>query len=99
MTSYAEFVDHDVRLIILKALADETNRSLNDSLLQAVLETFGHSKTRDYVRNQITWLEAEVGAVKTRPAGSTIIATLTQDGLDHVEHRRVLQGVKRPSLR
>lgn len=97
-TSYPDFVDRNVRLIILKALAEQVNSSLNDALLQAVLETFGHTRTREYVRNQLAWLESEAGAVKTTIAGTATIATLAQAGLDHVERRRVLVGIDRPSL-
>ena len=40
---------------------------------------------------------AEIGAVTLTEAGSVLIATLTERGLDHVERRIILDGVKRPS--
>jgi hypothetical protein len=49
------------------------------------------------VRNQLRWLERSVGAVKLTEAGTAMIAELIEPGLDHVERRRVLEGVKRPS--
>lgn len=97
MASYRDFVDQDVRLIILRALADETDFALNENLILAVLETFGHRKTRDYVRNQLAWLAEQARAVTLTEAGSVRIATLTQTGLDHVERRAALEGVKRRS--
>lgn len=96
--SYAQFADANVRLIVLKALAGEVNVSLNDAMLLATLETFGHNRTKEYLRNQLAWLAREVGAVTLREAGSATIATLTQAGLDHIERRRVLEGVQRPGL-
>ncbi len=93
---YKDFVDQNVRLIILKALAMETNASLNDSLLERELEVFGYKRTREYLRNQMRWLESEARAVRISAAGTAIIATLTRTGRDHVERRLVLEGVQPP---
>jgi len=93
---YKDFVDQNVRLIILKALAMETNASLNDSLLERELEVFGYKRTREYLRNQMRWLETEAGAVRISAAGTALIATLTRTGRDHVERRLVLEGIQRP---
>jgi hypothetical protein len=95
---YRTAFDANARLVILRALAGEANVSLNDALLLAELERFGILKSKDYLRIQLAWLESEAGAVKLREAGTAIIATLLQPGLDHVERRRVLDGVQRPSL-
>lgn len=93
---YKAFVDENVRLIILKALAEENNGSLNDALLERELERFGYAKTREYLRNQISWLETEVAAVTTTVAGTALIATLTKNGRYHLERKRFLQGVQQP---
>ena len=95
--SYEEHVRKDARLIILRELADQVNYSLNEALLEKVLERFGHRATRDFVRNQLRWLEQEAGAVTLVEAGSVMVATVTQAGLDHVNRKRVLEGVARPS--
>jgi hypothetical protein len=94
---FDEYLTEDARLTILKALAGETNVTLNETILTKVLETFGHKRSRDWVRTQILKL-AELGAVQTMQAGTVVIATLTQAGLDHVERRSVVSGVARPSL-
>jgi hypothetical protein len=49
------------------------------------------------VRTQLRKLE-ELDAVALVTAGSVMIATLKQAGLDHVERRSVIEGVARPSL-
>lgn len=97
MSDYETFLAEDARLVILKELARQTNKALNSSILQRVLETFGHLRSRDWVDTQLLALE-DVGAIKTTAAGTVLIATLRQPGLDHVERRRVLSGVSKPSL-
>lgn len=93
---YHAFVDENIRLIILRALGEVDNASLNDSLLAHELERFGYSKTREYLRNQMRWLETEVGAVRTMAPGTALVATLTKAGRDHLEKRRYLEGIQRP---
>lgn len=95
--SFAKHKAANARLVILRALAAETDRHLNDSLLVAALEAFGHHVSRDYVRTQLRALD-ELGAVTLHSAGSAMVAELLQPGLDHVERRAILEGVQRPSL-
>ena len=95
--SFADHLNLDARLVILRELAAQTDYTLNEALLEKVLEAFGHRATRDYVRNQLRWLEAEAGAVTLREVGSFIIATITRRGLDHVSRKAILDGVARPS--
>ncbi|MEM1284936.1 MAG: hypothetical protein AAGH43_06080 [Pseudomonadota bacterium] len=97
MTTYEQHVTEDARLVILRRLADEVNYSLNEALLEKVLEGFGHRVTRDHLRNQLRWLEQDAGAVTLAEAGSVMVATITRAGLDHVDRKRVLEGVARPS--
>lgn len=97
MSDYDTFMAEDARLVILKELAKQTNASLNETILQKVLETFGHTRSREWVRTQLRKLE-ELGAVALVPAGTVMIATLKQAGLDHVERRSLIDGIARPSL-
>ncbi|MBO9419168.1 hypothetical protein J7481_06650 [Labrenzia sp. R4_2] len=94
--SYADHAASDCRLIILKALAQETDHRLNETLIQKILESFGHTKSRDYVRTQLNKL-TELGAVRVSAAGSVQVAELLGPGLDHVERRALLDGVLKPS--
>lgn len=96
MADFAAHIAEDVRLIILKALADETNHTLNEVLLTKALEAFGHDKSRAYVVTQLNFLK-DLGAVSLTKAGTVVVATITRLGLDHVERRSVIEGVARPS--
>jgi hypothetical protein len=93
-----DFLAHDARLIVLKELSVQPSYALNETLLQAVLEQSGITRSRDWLREQLRWL-AEVGAISVREVGNAKIAVLTEKGLDHVDYRIVLGGVKRPSPR
>ena len=95
--SYQTIIAEDCRLIILRQLAKEPDNRLNETILTRVLESFGHLKSRSYVRTQVRKLE-ELGAVRVIEAGSVLVAQLLQPGLDHVERRSFLEGVGRPSL-
>jgi hypothetical protein len=94
--SMTQIIEREARLVILKALVEQPDSRLNSSLLQQTLTTFGLSKSRDWVHEQLRWL-AEIGAVALADAGTVRIASLTTKGLDHVERRIVIEGVKRPS--
>ena len=91
-----DIIREDARLIILRELQSQDNYALNDLLLREVLEGFGISRTREWVREEIAYLE-RVGAVTRTTAGTVVVAKLLPKGLEHVERRLVIEGVKRPS--
>ncbi len=97
MSDFENYLAEDARLVILKELAMQTNASLNETILVKVLEKFGHNRSREWVRTQLRKL-GELGAVSITEAGTVMIATLKQAGLDHVERRSVIDGISRPSL-
>jgi hypothetical protein len=94
--SMSDLIRKEARLIILKALNEQPDGRLNSELLRLTLETFGIMKTRDWVHDELGWLE-DMSAVKLSEAGTTRIAALTTKGRDHVERRVIIEGVKRPS--
>nr|WP_298095903.1 hypothetical protein [uncultured Shinella sp.] len=94
---YARWVEENIRLIILKDLADpKLGGTTNTFLIQKSLEGFSYRKSRDYIRNQLLWLEREAGAVRTRDEGTETSAEITRRGRDHVERRTVLAGIQLP---
>lgn len=91
-----DIIREEARLIILRELHAQTNYALSDALLQQVLESFGIAKPRQWVREEIGYLET-IGAVSKTSAGSVVVARLLPKGGEHVERRLVIEGVKRPS--
>jgi hypothetical protein len=90
------FIRRDARLIMLRELDKQANYSLNETHLRDVLETFGITKSREWVRDELRWLE-DMGAVTCAVMGSVMVATATTKGIDHVARRTVIEGVNRPS--
>ena len=93
---FSRFMEVYACLVILKELAVQTNGSLSDSILVEVCRSFGHDRTREWVRARMRHLQ-EVSGVRLVEAGTVLIATITDRGEDHVRGRIVLDGVKRPS--
>lgn len=96
MSDFNAYLAANARLIILKELAMQPGGTLNESLLLKVLDSFGHRRTREWVRQQMRSL-ADVDAVSLTEAGTVLIAKLKRPGRDHVEGRFVLEGVETPS--
>lgn len=96
MTDFARIMREEARLIILKALAEQTNETLPSSLLVRALETFGIFKERSWVHDELAWL-ADAGAVTLITASTVKVATLTEKGQRHLDRHIAIEGVKRPS--
>ncbi len=93
---YACFVEEDRRLVILRTLEEDPGYSMNESVIQSVLASFGHNVSRDRVRQDLAWL-AEQGLVRLETVVSVQVATLTGRGADVATGRARVPGVKRPS--
>lgn len=94
--SFEVYLAEDARLVLLKELHRQTDGRLNDTILTRVLESFGHRRSREWVRTQLRKL-AELGAVQLTEVGTVLVADITRAGTDHVERRSVIEGVGRPS--
>lgn len=94
--SYLEHAAADARLVILKALSKQVDGRLNEVLITAELDSFGHKRSREWVRTQLNKLE-ELGAVVNVTQGTVVVAAITRLGVAHVERREVIDGVARPS--
>lgn len=96
MTSYLDHMVSDARLVILKALSKQVDGRLNEVILTAELDSFGHKRSREWLRTQLNKLE-ELGAVVNVTQGTVMVAAITRLGLAHVERREVIDGIARPS--
>lgn len=94
---FADHYDATARLTILKALANQGNGSLTDTILMKVLEEFAIDKDRSYLHTQLRWLEDQARAVILREAGSALIATLTEQGEAHLKRKSLISGILEPS--
>jgi hypothetical protein len=94
--SFDTLVRQEARLIILRALEEQPDGRLNSELLRVTLDSFGISKSRDWVHDELNWLQS-MAAITVVSAGTVRVAQLTAKGSDHVHRRLVIEGVKRPS--
>ncbi|NNJ15466.1 MULTISPECIES: VpaChn25_0724 family phage protein [Pseudomonas] len=95
MTQYAEFLRQDMRLVILRLLAEMPAYRANSSVLNAALDNYGHSVSRDQVKTELHWL-SEQGAVALEDIGPVLVACLTERGQDIAAGRARVPGIKRP---
>lgn len=95
MNPYAEFLRQDMRLVILRLLVEMPTYRANSSVLNAALDSYGHSVSRDQVKTELHWL-GEQGAVSLDDIGPVLVATLTERGQDIAAGRARCPGIKRP---
>lgn len=93
--TFAEFLRRDIRLVILRLLAEMPAYRANSSVLTMALERFGHAVSRDQVKGEIAWL-AEQGLVTIDDLDAVLVATLTERGQDVASARATVPGVSRP---
>ncbi len=96
--NFANIVAADQRLVILRALAEDRGYSMNESVLQQVLDMFGHKESRDRVKAELRWLE-EMGLITIENVSGVLVATLTSRGADVASGAAQVDGVKRPRPR
>lgn len=99
--SLTKIMQEDRRLVILRILHEDSDYSVNDSLLGKALAAYGHGVGRDVVRTELAWL-AEQGLVTVeglpRPGRDPLqVATLTSRGAEVAEGRAQVPGIARPT--
>jgi hypothetical protein len=95
--SMGDVIREHARLIMLRDLAEQPDGRWNSEALREDLELrWAINRPRAFVHDELRWLEM-MGAVTLVESASVLIASITQKGLDHVERRIRIEGVKRPS--
>jgi hypothetical protein len=89
-------IREEARLVILRALEEQPDGRLNSELLRLTLESYGITKSRDWVHDELAWLR-DMGTVTVLVAGTVRVASITAKGADHVGRRTIVEGIKRPS--
>ena len=54
-----ERIDADQRLVMVRLLAEAPGYTLGESMLDEVLEAYGHRVSRDKVRAHLAWLDEQ----------------------------------------
>ncbi|MBV7262576.1 ArsR family transcriptional regulator [Photobacterium sp. WH24] len=90
-----ELLQQDRRLVVLRILNESPGYESNDSILDSGLGAYGHNVSRDLVRAELYWLQ-EQGLITLRDVASTVVAKITQRGIDVATGQATHPGVKRP---
>lgn len=93
--SFSAYLRGDIRLVVLRLLADMPAYRANSSVLTIALDRFGHTASRDQIRTEIQWL-AEQGLLTVEDIGAVLVATITERGADVARGRAQVPGVARP---
>jgi hypothetical protein len=97
---YAEFVNEDRRLVILRLLHQAPGNAANSSVIDKALHRLGHRVTRDIVKGDLAWLqEHDLITVEDMSDVDLLVATLTGRGQEVATGERTVTGVARPSLK
>ncbi len=93
--TFAELVNSDLRLVVLRSLAQDPGYAHNEYVLKQMLVQLGHSVSGDKLRAELFWLR-EQGLVDLADVSGTVVAKLTGRGKDVAEGAAVVPGVHRP---
>jgi hypothetical protein len=101
MTDYRAHTDEydrqDRRLVILRLLNEDTDKTIRDRTLQIALQQLGHNESLDVIRADMAWLKS-VGAISVAtPHPDIYIASLERPGRDHIELKTPIPGILKPS--
>ncbi|MCW7552576.1 ArsR family transcriptional regulator [Endozoicomonas gorgoniicola] len=96
--SYQTVLHADQRLVILRTLAEMNGYQANESILQTVLDRYGHNISRDLTVSHMQFLK-EQGLISLEDVGGIQVATLNSRGEDVAAGRASVAGVKRPSAK
>lgn len=83
------------RLAILQLLQRDPDYSINDSLLQQLLQAQGHGVPIAVVRADLAWLE-QLGLLSTNELPGCTVALLRGEGVDVAAGVSVVPGIARP---
>ena len=95
MGEFAKLVQADMRLVVLRVLAEDADYSHNEYVLREALRVCGHSVSQDRLHTELAWL-GEQGLIALTDTVGVKVAKLTARGLDVARGAAVVPGVKRP---
>ena len=96
--SFKDHLIEDLRLCMLRILAEAPGNRANTSILQTAVNALGHHVTREQVEQQVGYL-GTLMAVEVERVGTVTVVTLRAAGQNHLQRLGPpLPGVKLPSL-
>lgn len=96
--NYQSALHEDQRLVILRVLLEMNGYQANESILQTILDSYGHNISRDLVIAHLQFL-AELGLIHLEDINGIQVASLLGRGEDVAAGRATVAGVKRPRAR
>jgi hypothetical protein len=99
MNDYADVLRRHRRLTILRELSKMPGYSTNESILEAALDRYRVTSTRDQVRTELGWLGDQGFVTVEDIGGAFMIATMTQAGGDIASGKRVHPDIEKPAPR
>ncbi len=94
--SFAKLVQEDMRLVVLRVLAEDADYSHNEHVLRSALASVGHNVSQDKLHTELSWLD-EQGLVAVTDTVGVKVAKLTSRGFDVANGAAIVPGVKRPA--
>lgn len=94
--SYKDIINGDQRLVILRFLS-ENQGTANESVINKVLESYGHKISRAQVKNHLYYL-VEQDLIELETVLNTDVAHITDRGVDVSAGRAKVPGVGVPSV-
>lgn len=99
MTTFAERLREDRRLVILRILSEQNGYTTNSSILHGGLAHLGVVSSRDDVLTDLHWLRDQSLVKLNTAAAGVEVATLTSRGQDVANGHATVPGVSRPSAK
>lgn len=93
--SFSVKVTEQQRLVLLQALAQDSDYRANDLILAVWLDETGMTLSTDKLRTELSWLEQQ-GMITLEQLGNMQIATLSGRGLDIAQGKATSAGIARP---
>ena len=93
--NFAELISADIRLVILRVLAQDADYSHNEAVILELISMFGHRISQDKLRTELAWL-AEQNLIRLTDIEGFQIAQLLPRGADAASGAASVPGVKRP---
>lgn len=95
MSGFAQTLTEDLRLTVLRLLAEADGYGLNSAILKRALVDFGHRPSHDKLDTELHWL-AEQGLLTVSSSAGLVVALLTRRGADVASGAARAPGVRRP---